>query len=301
MRIGKTLKRGAVFHLTRIFITTLNMVPQKAAQAIGAWVGLAAWSLLPRDRYQTTRHLKLVFGDQIGSRERALIGREFFINSGKNLAEVVRFARHFEEIKSRVSVEGIEHFHAGFAEGKGIIGVTGHIGNFELLAAYLASYGYPTAVIARELHDSRLEHLLRENRYATNLTVLPTTSSPREILRWLKQNGGLGVLIDTDSSRVRGDFIPMFGRPANTPVGPAILGLRAGSCFLPMACVRTEGNRYRVIIRPAITIEPSGDVSRDACAVTEACVRELERIIEANKSQWIWLHNRWHTRVEDSA
>ena len=105
----------------------------------------------------------------------------------------------------------------------------------------------------------------------------------------------LGVLIDFDSISVRSEFVPVFGRPALTPGGQTILGLKTGAAFVPMACVRTEDNRYHIIVRPEIKINPSDDFDRDVIAVTTACSRELEKIIVQYPDQWIWLKNRWLT------
>lgn len=301
MRLGKRLKRGFVYYLARVLIIVLNLVPRSVSQAVGAWIGLLVWSLSGRDRHRINRHLSLVYGDRLTNADRTRIGREFFINSGKNLTDVVRFSNHFDEIKSLVTVEGLDNYHAAFAAGKGIIGISGHIGNFELLAAYLGNIGYPIAVIGREMYDRRLDRLLVANRKAAGLTNFSTNESPRKLLKWLSGNGGVGVLIDTDSSRVRGDFVNWFGRPAYTPIGQALLGLRAGAAFVPMACVRVEENRYKIIIRPPVSISPTGNKTEDALAVTQACVLELESIIHQYPSQWIWLHNRWHTRPEKTA
>ena len=165
------------------------------------------------------------------------------------------------------------------------------------MAAYLASCGYRIAVIGRELQDPRLDRFLTENRSAVGLENIATTDSPRRVLSWLKSGGVLGVLIDTDSTRVRNMFIPAFGRLSNTPVGQTIMGLRAGSAFLPAACLRLPNNRYKVILRPPIEISPSGDTERDVYEVTLKCTKALEEIIDDHQDQWIWLHNRWRTKA----
>ena len=190
----------------------------------------------------------------------------------------------------------MEYFDAAYRRGKGVIGVTGHIGNFELLAAYVQGLGHEVAVIGRELYHPGLNRLLVENREAVGLTNITTTESPKRALEWLRKGRVLGVLIDTDSSRVRGMFVPMFGRWSNTPVGQTVLGLRAGAAFLPIACLRTENNRYRVIIRPPVEVERSGDFEADVYNVTLKCTRALEKIIGDHRDQWIWLHNRWRTQ-----
>jgi KDO2-lipid IV(A) lauroyltransferase len=238
----------------------------------------------------------------LSHRDKLRIGRQFFVNSGKNIADVLRFKKHFpSEIKPLVEVDGMEHFVTAWTRGKGVIGVTGHIGNFELLAAFIQSEGYDSAVIGRELYDPRIDRLLLENRQAVGLTTIATTDSPKRVIGWLRSGKALGVLIDTDSHRVRGEFIPAFGRWSYTPVGQTVLGLKTGAAFVPMACLRTAEDRYRLVIRPEIRIEPSGDFDTDVYNVTLKCTQALEEIIRAYPDQWPWQHNRWRTRRREPA
>ena len=296
MGFVKRIRRGAVCVSARLLTAGLNVVGRRLAMFWGAMIGLAAWRLASRDRYKSLRHLSLVYGNELSFDRRRRIARDFFINIGKNLADVLRFPRHFaSELKPLVAVEGLEHFDAAYRRGRGLIGITGHIGNFELLAVYIASLGYDIAVIGREMYDPRLNELLVKNREALGLINIATTDSPRRVLEWLRKGGAVGALIDTDSIRVRSTFVPVFGRPALTPIGQSIIGLRAGSAFVPLACVRTSDNRYRIIIKPEVSIEPSGDFSKDVEHVTARCTAVLEGIINEYRDQWIWLKNRWLT------
>lgn len=299
---AKRMKRGTVYHATRLLLLIFNAIPRSMAVFFGGMIGLVAWKMLPRDRYRISRHLTLAFNSRFSAARRNNIGRDFFIKSGKNLADMVRFrSRYATELKPLIDVEGLEHFDTAYRRGKGVLGVTGHIGNFELLAVHLASLGYEIAVIGRELYDLRLNRLLVANREALGLTNIATTDSPRAFLNWLKRGRAIGVLIDTDSIRVRGMFIPAFGRLSNTPVGQSIIGLKAGAAFVPIACVRTGDNRYKVIIKPEARPEPDADFDKAVYQVTLACTRALEEIIASYPDQWIWLHNRWHTRPENIA
>ncbi|MEW5794938.1 MAG: lysophospholipid acyltransferase family protein [Candidatus Zixiibacteriota bacterium] len=297
MNVLKSTKRTAVYFLVRLLSRLLNRLPRRSAITLGGWLGLAAWGLAPRDQHRAVRHLTLVYGGQLTHRQKLQIGRDFFVNSGRNMADVLRFRRHFgTELRALVQVEGLEYFDIAYRRGKGVIGVTGHIGNFELLAAYIASLGYEVAVIGRELYDPRLDRLLSANREAVGLVNIATTESPKIILGWLRQGRALGVLIDTDSHRVRGQFVPAFGRWSYTPVGQSVLGLRTGAAFVPMACVRTPDNRYRLIIQPPVEIKPSGDFEADVYNMTLKCTQALEEFIRAYPDQWPWQHNRWRTR-----
>ena len=302
MRPFKKIKRTAVYLLIRLFVWCFNTMPRKLAIYIGGWLGLAIWRLSLRDQHRAVRHLSLAYGDDLGHREKLAIGRGFFVNSGKNMADVLRFKKHYQsQILPLIEAEGMEHFEAAAKKGRGVFGVTGHIGNFELLAAFMQSSGYEVAVIGRELYDPRLDRLLIENREAVGLTNISTTDSPKRILRWLKEGKMIGVLIDTDSHRIKGEFIPAFGRWSYTPMGQSILAVKTGAALVPAACLRTEDNRYKVIVCPEVQIEPSGDVYADARNATAACTLALEEIIREHLDQWPWQHNRWRTKRQRTA
>jgi len=302
MSIKKKIKHGATVALARSLFYLFNSIPRNLAVFLGAAIGITAWSFLSKERHKISRHLKLAYGEALKERQRTEIGRKFFINRGKNIADVVRLKKHFQsEILPLIEVEGLHHFQKARDEGRGIIGVTGHIGNFELLAVYLNQIGFEVGVIGRELYESRLDSLLVSNREAMGIRNFSTTSSPRDVLKWLKDGKTLGVLIDTDSMRVRSMFVPAFGRLSSTPVGQSMIGLKAGAAFIPGASLRTAENRYKVILGPEIEIEESDDPQSTVYKVTADCTKRLEEIVDQYKDQWIWLHNRWHTRLEETA
>lgn len=295
--LWKRTRRSLVWNLAAALITIVNLLPRRLAQGAGSWLGLAAWWGLKKDRYKIARHLTLALGDQFSDSDRHRIGRQFFVNAGQNLIDLIRFKRHFhKEIESRVSVDGLEYFEQALARGRGVIAVTGHIGNFELLAAYMATRGYPCAAIGRELYDRRFDQWLVTNREAMGVTNFATTDPPRKLIKWLRAGKVIGVLIDTDSFRVRSVFVPVFGRLSATPVGPGLVGLHCDSAFVPMACLRLPGDRYRIVIKPPIQFERSENHKADAEKVIMLSTNALEGIIRDWPEQWIWLHNRWHSR-----
>ncbi len=261
-------------------------------------MGLVAYRVLKKESGKAISNLEMIFGEKLSPDERKKIVRNLFINIGKNAADVIRFKKYFDtEIKPLVDVEGLEHFDRVYNRGRGVIAVTWHVGNFELLATYMGSLGYKVAAIGRELYDKRLNKLLVENREAGGLVNIDTKESVRRILQLLKDGYALGVLIDTDSIRVKSKFIPAFGKLSWTPVGQSILGLRSGAGLVPIACIR-NGKRYKIIIKPEVTIKSSGDFEKDVYNITKLSTEVWEEIVTEYKDQWIWMHNRWNTRPE---
>ncbi|UCD17875.1 MAG: hypothetical protein JSV44_02925 [Candidatus Zixiibacteriota bacterium] len=300
MQWFKTTRRTLVYSFVLLVIGFFNVIPRKLAVFIAAAAGQIAYLLLAKDRIKAERNLTYAYGDRLSPGQRRVIVRNLFANFGRNAADVVRLRRHYHnEIKSLVDVEGMPHFERAYKRGKGVVAITGHIGNFELLAAFFVSLGYRAAAIGRELYDKRLNRLLAGNREALGLVTIDTRDSPRKMFRFLKEGHVLGVLMDTDSFRVRSIFVPAFGRLSHTPVGQSILGLRSGAAFVPLACVR-NGSRYKIVIKPEIIIERSDDFEKDVYNITRKCTEALEDIIDDYKDQWIWVHNRWHNRPEKS-
>lgn len=299
----KKFKRRFLFYAVRLLVWLLNRVPRGVAITAGSWIGLLAWWLIIKDQHKMERHLTLVFKKRMTRAQRRNIGRAFYIGSGKNYADLIRASRHYKREISRCIVsEGLEHFERVYQRGKGVIGITGHIGNYELLAAYLSDKGFRVAIVAREIYEPGLNALMLDIRHALGIITYSTTDNPQKLIAWLRSGGLLGVLIDIDSSRVRSMPIPFFGRLANSPVGQSILALRTGAAVCPMACLRTEKNSYKIIARPEILLPERSrlgerGIKRDSVyRLTHMCNKALEEIIRANPEQWIWLHSRWQTK-----
>jgi KDO2-lipid IV(A) lauroyltransferase len=202
----------------------------------------------------------------------------------------------WEDVQRITEIEGLQYFDRAYRAGKGVIGFSGHIGNFELMAAYLSLKGYRLSVVGREVYDPRLDRLLVENRESVGLENIPSSAGVKPILKALRAGKFLGALADQDSSRVRGVFVDFFGRPARTPVGPVLLSYKTDSPIFPMAIVRIAGNRYRIIIKPPVELTFSGNREKDVRDVTQTCTRVLESIIREYPDQWLWMHDRWRSK-----
>ena len=298
-KFRQKLKNNLVYCFIRFIIFIFNLLPRNLCLFLGSILAYLSYRLFEKERIKSDKHLQIAFGDKLSAGERDIIIRKMFFNIFWNFIDVVRMPKYYKsQIRPLIDVEGMEHFEKVYNRGKGVIGVTGHIGNFELLAAYSAGEGYKSSAIGRELYDKRLNKLLVNNRKTMGVINIDTNESPRKIMKLLKDGYALGVLIDTDSHRVRSEMIPAFGKLSNTPVGQSIIGLRTGAGFVPMACVR-NGKRYKMIIKPEVTINRTDNFETDVYNITKKCTDVLEEIVMEHKDQWIWMHNRWHTKPRE--
>jgi KDO2-lipid IV(A) lauroyltransferase len=178
------------------------------------------------------------------------------------------------------------------ARGGGLMAITGHIGNWELLAAYCSMVGFPVNAIGRRLHSPLLNRLLIAVRARAGVrTILrESPASSRAILRTLKRNEILALLIDQDTRGPR-VFVPFFGRLAATPSGVAALARRTNVPVLPLFISRRPDGGHRIVVHP-----PFADVDRDRDSVeslTAAYTAAIERHVREHPTEWVWWHRRW--------
>jgi KDO2-lipid IV(A) lauroyltransferase len=297
--IRKRIKNWFLFRLITALISFLNFLPRSTAISLGGFLGRLAYLIIRDARKRTITNLSRAFGKKFDKTQLRRLGYQVFANLGKNVADAVRLGKmSWEDVGKITETEGLEHLDRAYQSGKGVIGLTGHIGNFELIAAYFSLRGYRMSVVGRELYDPRLDRLLVRNRESVGLENIPTSRGVKPIMRALKAGRFLGVLADQDSSRVRGVFVNFFGRPARTPAGPGLLSYKTGSPIIPMAILRKGKNRYKIVVKPQVELRFSGDREKDLIDVTQKYTTVLESIIREYPDQWLWMHDRWRSKPE---
>lgn len=258
---------------------------------VGAAIGTLAWYLSPRQRRLAREHLAVAFPEKPQD-ERDRIGRRSFANLGRAVLEAARGdARQVELAPEHEALLREAH-----AEGKGVVLVTAHIDNWELFARRIALLGLPCGTVAKEAQDPRLTALLQRSREEAGLRIFWRGSpmSAREVLRFLRTGGMLGILIDQDT-RVGGHFVPFFGKLAFTPRAAGDLAARLGSPMIFGCAHRVAGNLHRILLR-RVKAALTGDREADSLALTSAATRAIEEEIRANPAEWVWMHPRWRTR-----
>jgi len=298
--IFKRCKNNLVYFGTALLFKFVNLLPRRLVLFMGTWLGKVAYFCLGKDRRRALTHLELALGKEYSSSQRKRIARDSFITFGRAVPEMMRLKKHYRaQIRPHVEFIDYDNFKRIYDRGKGIVAFTGHIGNFELLAATVAQLGFKTAVVGRELYDKRLDKMLVANRTALGIVNVRTDDSPRTILRLLKEGYVIGFLIDTDSFRVTGEYIPFFGQLARTPIGPTQLGLMAKAAFVPAFCFSRHGGRYRVVFGDELVPESYERSRENVYRLTWQMTEIIENTVRAHPEQWIWMHRRWHNRPEE--
>lgn len=258
------------------------------AQRTGARIGAAAFAVSRRDRRRAVDHLAIAF-PEMPPGEREALARRSFLHLGTTLAEALHLSRgDCAALARHVELAGWEHVEAARRDGRRIVILSAHCGNWELLAGALNCRGLGMAVVARALQDGVLDSMLLgfRARYGTETIQRGTQGAPRRLLAVLRGGGALGILIDQDI-RDDGVWVPFFGRLAHTPVGAAEIALRQKAVVLPAFIERRDDGSHLATIHPPLALPA------DAVGATAAMTAAIEAQVRRRPEQWVWLPRRW--------
>jgi KDO2-lipid IV(A) lauroyltransferase len=259
-------------------------------------LGALCYRVLSKARVRATSNLSKAFGSQLTSDQINQIGREVFQNLALNFFECGRFGHiPAEHLLKKIEVEGWEHLEAAYQSGRGGVLLGGHIGNWELTAAYIALRGYPINVVARRIYIDSLNEKLVKMRENMGMKILYRGISMRRMIRLLLDNQFIGVLADQDVKDVSGIFVDFFGHPAFTTAGPALLALASGAPIIIIRDVR-QGSRHRITVDPPILANREAPRHQEVNRIVTLYTARLEEFIREHPSQWVWTHRRWRTR-----
>jgi KDO2-lipid IV(A) lauroyltransferase len=268
---------------------TVGLLPVGVALRLGRGLGLAAHALLGTPRGFALEHVALAFPELDEAARRALV-RSTFRHAGESYAELAVW-RKLARRADFVRVEGREVIDAALAAGHGFIAITGHVGNWELLAAHMAASGVPLSVVARKVNDDRFDELITRFRGGAGMEIV-RRDDPQfltAVRDALDRNRAVALLIDQDS-RGGGVFVPFFGRPAHTPPGAAVLALRTKAPVVSVFIRRRPEGGHVITFEP-IAIERGGHGS--VLALTARFTAAIEAAIRRSPSEWVWWHERW--------
>jgi KDO2-lipid IV(A) lauroyltransferase len=272
----------------RILSAFFGLLTWRGAQRVGRVIGSLGWHLSRRDRRRTLDHLALALPDLPEAARREL-GRACFRHHGTSLGECLHLLRRdCATVRAVVEVEGWEEVERVRESGRPILILTGHCGNWELLAALINCLGLGMAVVARELEEPDLQKMLSglRERFGTPTIVRGGEGAARQLLLALRRGGALGMLIDQDT-KVDGVWVPFFGHPAFTPVGAAKIALRQHAVVIPTFIERQDDGHHLARFHPPL---PLPDDPQEATArMTET----IEAQVRRRPEQWVWMHRRW--------
>lgn len=236
---------------------------------------------------------------QISEKEARKLVKESFVNLARNMLEILYMPNlATKNLSDYVTVDHPERIEQVLAEGHGTVVLTGHVGTWEWMSGGLALMGFPITAIAKLQPNRDYSRALDDLRATVKVEIFNRGTS--ELLaagRALKKGKVLGFLADQDAGP-GGAFIDFLGKPASTPMGPAVFSKKFNSPVLPMFIIRQPNGRHVIEVLEPMRFEDTGNTDEDLFRFTEKMTRILENVIRKHPTQWIWFQKRWNTPIE---
>ena len=262
-------------------------LPPRAGYALAHRVGSLLCASSSGLTQALTHNIRHVLGSEASEAEVQVVVRQICVNIAKGHYDLFHLSRlTTDQIRRMTQIEGQEHFDEALARGKGVIVISAHLGNVDIMGQLPAAYGVPMLGPVMRVQPERLFQYTLKLRQIHGLRLIPIDGPLLEVYRALKRGEIVGLPCDrgiADNSRP----IEFFGAPASLPTGPIRLALRTGAALLPAFALRQPDETFRVQVEPVLELQASGDREADVAAGMRKMVAILERYISRYPEQWL--------------
>jgi len=291
------LIRTAVERFGLLIVSSpFRLLPRRGGLILARWLGVLAYWMAPGRRKIALKNLGIAYGEVKSSRERSSIARKSFQNLFMNLSECLHLLSSDKDtIEDAISFTGEEHLKEALSEGRGVLLVSAHIGNWELICPALAHKGYLTAMIIKLSRNETVNHYLVSYRERMGVRVLRRRNVLGDCLKCLRDGGIVAFVSDMNARRSEGVFVPFFGREACTLTSLALIARKTGAPVVPVYAYR-KGYANHAVIGTKVSHETVADRGLDILERTRSYVSWSEDAIRQHPEQWMWMIDRWKTR-----
>jgi KDO2-lipid IV(A) lauroyltransferase len=265
----------------------------RRASAIGGWIGSLGYRPLGIRRAVVERQVRAAFPEKAPDEVRR-IAMASYSNLGRTSLEAALLsALSREQVVAMFDrVEGGDVLAAARARGKGVLLVSGHLGNWELAGAFVAASGVPIEAVARGMENPLFDRYVTQTRHDLGMTVIHDADAVRRVPRATREGKAVAMLVDQGAAGLASSWVPFFGRYAKTPRGPAVFALRLGAPVVFATALRQPGGKY-VMYYEEVPVHPTGDREADVDRIVADYTSTLERWIRRAPEQYFWHHRRW--------
>lgn len=246
-------------------------------------------------------NLQLAFPD-LSDEQRRSLEREHFKNFGCLLIEFLRsFAPNYREcLENECTFEGEENIRAAEAEGKGVLVITAHLGNWEVFSAYgCGIVGLDVTMVTKRIRPNWFQDFVEQTRLSFNTKMAFEPRTMQQVISTIRRKAIVGFAIDQFAGAPVGARVPFFGKPVGTHTVVAVLAQRFGCPVVPGYTVRRPNGGFHVVFEPALPYEaapdPNAENARELEIIrnTAAYNRKVEAWVRRFPDQWLWIHRRW--------
>lgn len=274
----------------------IGRIPWSMADSL-AKAGASLWFHMDKKhRNIAIQNLTRAFGHEKSPDQIRMLAFQSFVNIMRIPFEIGWSDRlTLPELYRYAEIRGLQNVLAALAKGKGVLALTAHMGNWELLPSVAPMAGFSADIIYRPLDFLPLDAYFLRLRTRFGAGLIPNAHAMRKILRQLKNGHLVAMLMDQNVDWYEGVFVNFFNQRACTNKGFALLALKTRAPVVPVYMVRNR-NRFIIEFRPELELIRTGDRTHDIEANTLVYNQAIEAVIRRYPDQWFWVHQRWKTR-----
>ncbi len=277
-----------------IFTATSSLIGRRSAEVLNFWaraISFVAYRLLRIRHHILERNLMLVYPAS-DAQEREDLARSAWHHFVLTILETLGAGAR--NVADDVTLEGREHIEAGLAEGKGVLLLCIHIGNWEALAGAIAQKVAPTHVVVKRVGGKFTNNLVSWIRRQLGYNAIVKgqgSNAARHIFKALQRNEIVGFVMD--QYKHGAPRLPYFGMDTQTNDGLAAIWRRSGAPVLPIMIERRAPQQHVATVWPMLDLQKTSDANQDILEATARFNRTMEAMVLTCPEQYFWLHDRW--------
>lgn len=285
-----------VYKGIKILFRLLGLIPQKWQRLSADFLGRIVFLADRRHRRIVIDNLTHAFGRQKNRFEIRILAKRVFMNLVLIIFETAwSLSLDEKQLRKYFTIDGISNVKNAYEKDRGLLALTAHFGNFELLTVIGAMNKYPLSMVVRSLSFKPLDRFFVDLRTRFGAKIIPKQRSFRAILRSLERKEIIVLLMDQNVDWYEGVFVDFMGRLACTSSGLALLALKTQAPVVPVFLIR-EKTGFRAEFGPEIPLIKTGDKRKDVELNTLQYNRIIEEMVLRYPEQWFWVHQRWKTK-----
>jgi KDO2-lipid IV(A) lauroyltransferase len=256
----------------------------------GAKLGRLAGAMSYGRSQVAYRNLEMAF-PSMSLEERRVLTRRVWEHFGTVTADFLAGrGRTLASLEDTTHVVGREVIEESLSRGKGALMISGQLGNWERIAAWVSLAGYPVSVIIRDANQADVNQLVNSLREAAGSRIIARGKATRTILERIRNNEVVAMLTDQNADDA---FLPFFGKVAGVATGAGVIAERTGCAVFSGACIHLGDARYQLTFTDHI--QPIGGNTFKGEAWMRGVHTWLESEIRQHPEQWLWIHDRWRS------
>ncbi len=283
-----------LYFLYRIAYSLANSLSLKLSYRLASFFAFICYAANYRDSRAVIKNLEIITGGQESAGSLRKMARMLYLNFAKYLVDFFRFQKMDDEyIKKIVKVDGKENIDMALANGKGVILMAGHIGNWELGGSVVAVMGYPISAVVLPHSSKKIDAFFRKQRLIGRFAPIDIGAAVKECYRVLRSNKVLALLGDRDFTK-NGLMLDFFGKSTLFPKGPAAFSYRLGSAIIPTLIVRQPDDTFRMTFEAPIYADQKKPEDEAVLEASKRCAAIIESYVRRYPAQWYVFRDMWN-------